>query len=51
VDAVVEAVRENQFWIFTHPQLDYGIRDRFESMLARTNPPLRDLRPDHTPLA
>jgi NAD(P)-dependent dehydrogenase (short-subunit alcohol dehydrogenase family) len=51
VDAVIEAVRENQFWIFTHPQLDYGIRDRFESMLARTNPPLRDLRPDHTPLA
>jgi len=51
VDAVVEAVRKEQFWIFTHPQLDYGIRDRFESMLARTNPPLRDLRPEHTSLA
>jgi NAD(P)-dependent dehydrogenase (short-subunit alcohol dehydrogenase family) len=50
VDAVVEAVRKNQFWIFTHPQLDYSIRDRFESMLARTNPPLRDLRPKQTPL-
>jgi NAD(P)-dependent dehydrogenase (short-subunit alcohol dehydrogenase family) len=49
-DAVIEAVRENQFWIFTHPQLDYGIRDRFESMLARTNPPVRDLRPEPTPL-
>ncbi|HZE12589.1 MAG TPA: SDR family NAD(P)-dependent oxidoreductase [Chthoniobacterales bacterium] len=49
-DAVIEAVRENRFWIFTHPQLDFGIRDRFESMLARTNPPLRDLRPEPTPL-
>jgi NAD(P)-dependent dehydrogenase (short-subunit alcohol dehydrogenase family) len=51
VNAVVEAVRKNQFWIFTHPALDYGIRDRFESMLARTNPPLRDLRPEQTSLA
>jgi NAD(P)-dependent dehydrogenase (short-subunit alcohol dehydrogenase family) len=48
--AVIEAVRENRFWIFTHPQFDFGIRDRFESMLARTNPPLRDLRPEPTPL-
>ena len=51
VNAVVEAVRKNQFWIFTHPELDSGIRDRFESMLARTNPPLRDLRPEQTSLA
>jgi NAD(P)-dependent dehydrogenase (short-subunit alcohol dehydrogenase family) len=50
-NAVVEAVRKNQFWILTHPQLDDGIRDRFESMLARSNPPLRDLRLDPTPLA
>jgi NAD(P)-dependent dehydrogenase (short-subunit alcohol dehydrogenase family) len=50
-DAVVEAVRKNQFWILTHPQLDHGIRDRFESMLARSNPPLRDLRLEPTPLA
>ena len=49
-DAVVEAIRKNQFWILTHPQLDQGIRDRFESMLARTNPPMRDLRQTHTPL-
>jgi NAD(P)-dependent dehydrogenase (short-subunit alcohol dehydrogenase family) len=49
-DAVIEAVRRNQFWILTHPQLDHGIRDRFESMLARTNPPLRDLRATQTPL-
>jgi NAD(P)-dependent dehydrogenase (short-subunit alcohol dehydrogenase family) len=51
VNAVIKAVRENQFWILTHPQLDSGIRDRFESMLARTNPQMRDLRPQRTPLA
>lgn len=49
-DAVVEAVRKNQFWILTHPQLDGGIRDRFESMLTRTNPPMRDLRAAPIPL-
>lgn len=51
VDAMMTAIRENQFWILTHPHLDQGIRDRFESMLARNNPPLRDLRPDSTRLA
>jgi NAD(P)-dependent dehydrogenase (short-subunit alcohol dehydrogenase family) len=50
VDAVVDAIRENRFWILTHPHLDHGIRERFESILSRSNPPLRDLRPDHTPL-
>ncbi len=50
-DAVFEAIRKNQFWILTHPQLDQGIRDRFESMLARANPPVRDLRAEQTPFA
>lgn len=49
--AVVNAVRENQFWILTHPHLDAGVRERFESMLSRTNPPVRDLRLVRTPLA
>ena len=49
-DAVINAVRSNQFWILTHPQLDNSIRDRFNSILTRTNPPLRDLRPTKTPL-
>ena len=49
-NAVVNAVRNKQFWILTHPHLDSNIRDRFESMLSRTDPPLRDLRPEHTPL-
>jgi NAD(P)-dependent dehydrogenase (short-subunit alcohol dehydrogenase family) len=51
VDAMMQAIRANQFWILTHPHLDYGIRDRFESMLSRTNPPLRDLRSEPTPLS
>jgi NAD(P)-dependent dehydrogenase (short-subunit alcohol dehydrogenase family) len=50
-DATMKAIRAKQFWILTHPHLDYGIRERFESMLSRTNPPMRDLRPAHTPLA
>jgi NAD(P)-dependent dehydrogenase (short-subunit alcohol dehydrogenase family) len=48
---VVTGIRGNRFWILTHPELDHGIRDRFESMLARKNPPLRDLRRESTPLA
>ena len=51
VGAVVEAVRKKRFWILTHPQLSHGIRERFESMLSGTNPPLRDLRTERTPLA
>lgn len=51
VDAMIEAIRRNQFWILTHPQFDGGIRERFESMLSRTNPPVRDLRAERTKLA
>lgn len=51
VEHTIEAVRARRFWIITHPELDGGIRDRFESMLARSNPPVRDLRRDPTPLA
>jgi NAD(P)-dependent dehydrogenase (short-subunit alcohol dehydrogenase family) len=50
VDAMVTAVRQNQFWILTHPQLDSAIRERFESMLSRRNPSVRDLRPVRTSL-
>ena len=42
--AMIKAVRENQFWVITHPQFDSSIRDRLESMLSRTNPQVRDLR-------
>jgi NAD(P)-dependent dehydrogenase (short-subunit alcohol dehydrogenase family) len=51
VSAMVKAIRDNQFWILTHKHLDSGIRDRFEAMLSRTNPPVRDLRRKPTPLA
>jgi short-subunit dehydrogenase len=51
VEAMMQAIRQNQFWVLTHPHLNRGIRERFESMLARTNPPVRDLRPERTPLA
>ncbi len=51
VGAVVEAIREKRFWILTHPQLSHGIRERFESILSGTNPPLRDLRTERTSLA
>jgi NAD(P)-dependent dehydrogenase (short-subunit alcohol dehydrogenase family) len=51
VDIMMNAVRENQFWILTHPQADAGIRERFESMLSRTNPSVRDLRSKSTPLS
>jgi NAD(P)-dependent dehydrogenase (short-subunit alcohol dehydrogenase family) len=51
VDAMVQAIRSNQFWILTHPQFDGSIRERFESMLSRTNPPVRDLRAERTKLS
>ena len=51
VETMIKAIHDNQFWILTHPHLDGGIRDRFESILSRTNPPVRDLRREGTPLA
>ena len=37
-ERVWEAVRDNQFWILTHPEADHLIRDRCEGMLQRRNP-------------
>jgi NAD(P)-dependent dehydrogenase (short-subunit alcohol dehydrogenase family) len=51
VNTMLEAIRANRFWILTHPHLNQGIRDRFESILAGTNPPVKDLRKSPTPLA
>jgi NAD(P)-dependent dehydrogenase (short-subunit alcohol dehydrogenase family) len=50
VGATVNAIRNNRFWILTHPQFDNGIRERFESILSRTNPTIHDLRPAPMPL-
>lgn len=38
-DRVVEAVRENRFWIFTHGQYEANVRERMEAMLAAFPPP------------
>jgi NAD(P)-dependent dehydrogenase (short-subunit alcohol dehydrogenase family) len=51
VDATVNAIRKNQFWILTHPQFDTGIRERFESILSRRNPAVHDLRSAPVPLS
>ena len=37
-DMVVEAIRNEQFWILTHPEFDGVIRTRVEDILARRNP-------------
>ncbi len=37
-DKVFEAIREQQFWILTHPEMDASIRARVDGMLARRNP-------------
>ena len=50
VEAMLVAISENRFWVLTHAQYDKGIRDRFESILARTNPSVRDVRKVSTPL-
>jgi len=38
---VVEAIRERRFWILTHDDMDPWVRQRAESILARTNPSAR----------
>jgi NAD(P)-dependent dehydrogenase (short-subunit alcohol dehydrogenase family) len=47
---VFTAVREQRFWILPHPAGDQIVRDRFECILERRNPPLRDLRKQSTAL-
>jgi hypothetical protein len=39
-EKVFDAIREQQFWILTHPEMDAAIRARVEGMLARRNPVL-----------
>ncbi len=42
--AVLDAVLHDQFWVFPQASSDQWIRERFEGILARKNPPVRDLR-------
>ena len=37
-DQVLDAVREERFWILTHPEADPAIRTRAEDILERRNP-------------
>jgi hypothetical protein len=37
-DKVFEAIKADQFWILTHPEMDIAIRLRVDGMLARRNP-------------
>jgi len=36
--AVIDAVKEQRFWILTHPEFEARIRERVEDMLAGRNP-------------
>jgi NAD(P)-dependent dehydrogenase (short-subunit alcohol dehydrogenase family) len=40
-DKVFEAIKEERFWILTHPELDAAIRESVDGMLAGRNPQLR----------
>src|SRR2546427_398377 len=42
-DQVLEAIRDNKLYIITHPEMDFIIRERFDNILARTNPTPRML--------
>lgn len=42
-EAVLEAVREQQFYVLTHPEMDDALRARFDGILARRNPSTRSL--------
>jgi hypothetical protein len=37
-DLVLSAVREERFYILTHPERNWQIRDRMEAILAGHNP-------------
>jgi NAD(P)-dependent dehydrogenase (short-subunit alcohol dehydrogenase family) len=40
-DKVFDAIREERFWILTHPEFEAAIRERVDGMLAGRNPQLR----------
>jgi NAD(P)-dependent dehydrogenase (short-subunit alcohol dehydrogenase family) len=45
--AVYDAVIEGKYWILTHSEFDKPIRQRFEGILERKNPPTRPLAAAH----
>jgi short-subunit dehydrogenase len=42
-EQVLEAVRGDQLYIITHPDMDFIFRERFDNILSRTNPTARML--------
>ena len=40
---VLEAIQEDRLYIITHPEMDFLIKERFDSILSRTNPTARIL--------
>ena len=40
-DQVFEAIRDDKLYVITHPEMDFIIRERFDNILARTNPTAR----------
>ncbi len=44
-DRVFEAIRDEQFWILTHPEYKPGVIARAEGIVAEKNPPLPSFEP------
>lgn len=42
-EAVIESIRDNRFYILTHPDLDKALGNRFDDILERRNPKTRSL--------
>jgi NAD(P)-dependent dehydrogenase (short-subunit alcohol dehydrogenase family) len=42
-EQVFEAVRDDQLYVITHPEMDFIFRERFENIMSRTNPAARPL--------
>jgi NAD(P)-dependent dehydrogenase (short-subunit alcohol dehydrogenase family) len=42
-DQVFEAIHDEQLYVITHPEMDFIIKERFDNILARTNPTPRML--------
>jgi NAD(P)-dependent dehydrogenase (short-subunit alcohol dehydrogenase family) len=37
-DQVFNAIRDDQLYIITHPEMDFIVKERFDNILSRTNP-------------
>jgi hypothetical protein len=44
-EMVLQAIRDDQFWILTHPETEAGVMARAEGIVARRNPATRPRPP------